>query len=259
MKVSIASYSFHGLLGEGGMDVFGYLESMRYRYHLDAADIWNGMLPSTDAEFIGKVRAAMDEKELVLANLCVDQAHVWEKDPDEREKLHQNALAHLRAAVILGAQTVRIDMGGKGNELSPEAFDHVVKRYREYAEFGAEHGFLVGPETHWGPSLSIETQEAVYKAVDHPAYGILLHIGHWVNGDPDAADRMAAAWAMHTHVDATIAAADPEPKMRMMREAGYTGYWGVEHHTAKNEYAEVAWQLATIRRAATRLGPSEYR
>ena len=39
MKLSIASYSFHGLLDEGKMDVFGYLETIRYRYGLDAADI----------------------------------------------------------------------------------------------------------------------------------------------------------------------------------------------------------------------------
>jgi hypothetical protein len=114
---------------------------------------------------------------------------------------------------------------------------------------------MVGPETHWGPSLTVEVQEAVYHAVDHPAYGILLHIGHW-NGGPeeeDRGDRMAAPWAMHTHVAANIVAEDPEPKMRMMREAGYDGYWGVEHHSAQNEYAEVEWQLAVVRRAASRI------
>lgn len=39
----------------------------------------------------------------------------------------------------------------------------------------------------------------------------------------------------------------------MMREAGYEGYWGVEHHSAHNEYAEVEWQLGTVRRAASHL------
>ena len=61
MKISIASYAFHGLLAEGKMDVFGYLESCKYRYRVDAADIWNGMLPTTEPDFIRKVRQAMDE------------------------------------------------------------------------------------------------------------------------------------------------------------------------------------------------------
>jgi hypothetical protein len=31
MRLSVLSYSFRGLLGEGKMDVFGYLETCRYR------------------------------------------------------------------------------------------------------------------------------------------------------------------------------------------------------------------------------------
>ncbi len=31
MNISILSYSFRGLLGQGQMDVFGYLEACKYR------------------------------------------------------------------------------------------------------------------------------------------------------------------------------------------------------------------------------------
>lgn len=252
MKISIASYSFHGLLGEGQMDIFGYLESCKYRYGLEAADIWNGTLGpgGVDEAHLRKVRQALDEREMILANLCVDGAHLWEDDPGARDKNYRNALAHLKAAEILGAQTVRIDMGGKGEQLTSAQFDYIVKRYREYAQRAQDQGYRVGPETHWGPSLTVEVQDAVRKAVDHPGYGILLHIGHW-NGGPekeDQGDRLLAPWTVHTHVDARITATCLEHKMKILRDAGYRGYWGVEHHSAKNEYAEVAWQVATVRR-----------
>ena len=256
MKISICSYAFHGLLAEGKMDVFGYLESVKYRYHLDAADIWNGMLPSTQEDYLRKVREALDEKELALANLCVDGAHLWDPDPDEREKLYRNAQAHLRAAVILGAKTVRIDMGGKSPEMSEEQFEHIVMRYKEYCEFAADNGFRVGPETHWGPELVQENMERVHNAVDHPGYGILLHIGHW-NENPEAGDRLVAPWTMHTHVAANIVETCLEERMQMLLDAGYDGYWGVEHHSAENEYAEVAWQLAEVRRALARKRPAQ--
>jgi hypothetical protein len=45
LKISALSYSFRGLLNEGKMDVFGYLESCKYRYGLEAADLWSGFLP----------------------------------------------------------------------------------------------------------------------------------------------------------------------------------------------------------------------
>jgi len=231
------------------------LESIRYRYGLDAADIWNGGLLGPDEDYIRAVREALDEKELVLANLCIDGAHPWEDDVESRDAHHALALKWMKAAEILGARTVRIDMGGKGEQFNQEQMDHVVKRFSEYAQRAWDNGYRVGPETHWGPSLTVSVQEAVAKAVDHPGYGMLLHISHWHGGpeEEDRGDRLIAPWVMHTHVDAKVTAAGPEAKMRMLRDAGYDGYWGVEHHSAKNEYAEVAWQLAVVNRAETRL------
>ena len=85
MKISIISYAFYGLQKAGVMDIFGYLESCRYRYGLDAADIWNGTLASLDEDYLHRVREALDERELTLACFAVDGAHIWEDDPDRRD------------------------------------------------------------------------------------------------------------------------------------------------------------------------------
>ncbi|MBI5724974.1 MAG: TIM barrel protein [Planctomycetes bacterium] len=256
MKISIPSYSFHGLMEEGKIDVFGYLETIRHRYGIGAADIWNKMLASTDSAYLRKVREAMDDRELVLANLCVDGPHIWEASAAARDKQHRDGLEWLKAGEILGARTIRIDVGVKEDTITDKQLDYVAKRYREFAKRAADKGYRVGPETHWGASLNVDVQKKVHDAVDHPGYGVLLHIGHWIGGkkQADRGDEMVAPWAMHTHVAANVCAAGPEDKMKMMRQAGYTGYWGVEHHSAKNEYAEVEWQLAVVRRAAKRIG-----
>jgi sugar phosphate isomerase/epimerase len=255
MKISIASYAFHGLSGEGKMDIFTYLESARYRYRLDAADIWNGTLAwRTDEDFVRKVRQELQAREMTVANLCVDGAHIWDPDPDVREKNHRSALAHLKMAEILGARTVRIDMGGREPQMTSEQFDLTVKRYREWAKRAGDNGYRVGPETHFGPALVPENMQRVYHAVDHPAYGILLHIGHWVEGREDEGDRMAAPWTMHTHVDARITRTCLAEKMRLLLDAGYQGYWGIEHHSGKNEYVEVESQVAEVKRVLAAIG-----
>lgn len=247
-NITIASYSFHGLLAAETMDVFGYLESCKYRYHLNTADIWNGMLTSTDEDYLRKVKAALDEKELTLANLCVDGAHLWVPEEEERERLYQNALVHLRAAEILGAKTVRIDIGIREPEISEEQFDYIVSRYREYADIAENAGFKIGPENHFGAALIPDNMVKVSEAVDHPAYGILLHFGRWVT-DQEAGDRRVAQWTMHTHLDPKNSKERLEQCLNVLNEAGYRGYWGVEHPTGKNEYAEVEWQVAALRRA----------
>lgn len=251
MKITIASFSFHGLLQRGMIDVFGYLETVKYRYHLDAADIWNGMIASYDDDYLYKVREALDERQLALANLCVDGAHVWEPDPEQREANYRRALDNLRAAEILGAKTVRIDMGGRDLEMTDEQFDYTVRRYREYAERAYDNGYKIGPENHWGCSRVPDNIIRLVEAVDHPAFGILLHFENW-DVEKDVGDAKVAQYAFHTHMAAWV---EPryEEKIRTLQEAGYDGYWGVEHHSGKNEYAQVAWQLGSVRRILAEL------
>lgn len=254
MNVSIMSYSFRGLLSEGKMDVFGYLEACKYRYGLQAADIWNGFLVGTDEAYLGSVRDALDERELVLADLCVDKAHVWDDDPDVRAQNYRNALAHLRAAEILGARFVRIDAGSRRERWSDEEFDHIVARYREYAQFAHDRGFMMGAENHWGPEKHWPELKRLFEAVDHPGFGISCHIGGWAGTEEEKAeaDRLVAPWVRHTHFPWNITEGPLEERMANLRDAGYTGYYSVEHHSAQNEYAEVAIQLARVRGVLSR-------
>ena len=242
MNLSVASYSFHGLLDRGMIDLFGYLESCRYRYHLHTADIWNGMFSTLDDDFLKKVRESLQERELTLVNLCVDGPHIWEDDPALREKHYHEALAYLRAAEFLGAKTLRIDAGGQGESFSNEQFDLIVNRYREYAQWAYDHGFKVGPENHWGPEAVPDNMKRICEAVNHPGFGVLLHF----RGNPG--DALMAPWAMHTHISWDIVQRCLEESMSMLRAAGYQGCWSVEHHSGSQEYTEVAIQLASVRR-----------
>lgn len=254
MRLSIMAYSFHGLLAEGKMDVFGYLESCKYRYHLSAADLWDGnkgFLLSTEPDYIKKVKDGLDERELTLAALAVDWAELWVNDPAQREKFYQNGLAHLKANVILGAKFVRIDAGGERGktEWTNEQFDYIVKRYREYAQFAGDHGFKVGAENHWGPEAHWPSMQKLFKAVNHPAFGISCHFAGWSGtaAEKDLADREVAPWVCHTHIAWNITEGPLVEKMTNLRNAGYQGYYSIEHHSAKEEYAEVDLQLAKVR------------
>jgi sugar phosphate isomerase/epimerase len=247
MKISIASYAFHGLLKEGKMDLFGYLESCAYRYHVRSADIWNGMFLSTDDDYLAKVKEALVERELELANLCVDGAHIWEDDPEVRERNYQNALAYLHAAEVLGAKTIRIDAGVRAETFTGEQFDWIVKRYKEYAQRAYDNGYRAGPENHWGAEAVPENMKRICQAVDHPAFGVLLHFKGSL-----ADDRLMAPWAMHTHISWEISEGRLEETMAMLRDAGYQGYWGIEHHTGQQEYARVAVQVDKVREVLAR-------
>lgn len=247
MKISIASYAFHGLLKNGEMDIFGYLESCKYRYGLQTADIWNDFLASTEPDYLAKVREALDERELTLVNLCVDGAHIWEDDPDAREHNHQNALAHLKAAEILGAKTVRIDAGGRDETFTNEQFDLMIQRYREYAKRAADNGYKIGPENHWGPERVPANMQRICQAVASPAFGVLLHFTNWQGENSERGDEFIAPFVMHTHIAWNVTEGPLRSKLELLRVTGYQGFYGIEHHTGQNEYAEVAVQIARVR------------
>ncbi len=254
MRLSMLSYSFHGLLREGMIDIFGFMETCKYRYHLDAADLWNGFLKSTDEDYLRQVRQGLNERELVVPNLACDECTLWVDDEAQREKYHQNALAHLNAAILLGARFARFDAGGppsgdKRCDWTNEEFDHIVKRYREYAQFAYDNGFKTGAESHWGPEACWPSMKKLCRAVDHPGFAICCHIGGW-NGsqqEKDLADRECVPWVAHTHIPWNITEGPLVEKMTNLRDGGYQGYYSVEHHSGKDEYAEVAIQLAKVR------------
>lgn len=255
MKISVLSYSLRTLLGEGKMDVFGYLESMKYRYGLNAVDIWNGFLSSTDEDYLKKVKDGLEERELVLVDLCVDGAHLWEDDPDDRERNYQNALAHLQAAEILGAKFVRIDAGGGRQDTTwtNEQFDYIVMRYKEYVQLAHDNGFKMGAENHWGPEGRWANLKKLIDAVDHPAFGISLHVGGWKGEDAEEADRLVVPWTAHTHLawrpygGGMADEAELVEKMGILRDNGYKGYYSVEHHRNENQYAGVGVMVAKVR------------
>jgi sugar phosphate isomerase/epimerase len=241
MNISIASYSFNGLLKRGQIDLYGYLESCRYRYGLDTADIWDGMIPDIGEDSLNKVKEALDERGMTLVNLCVDASHIWDDDPALRAQYYAKALDCLHAAEVLGAKTIRIDAGGQGTQFTNEQFDLIVKRYKEFAQRAFDNGYRCGPENHWGPEEVPENMRRICEAVDHPGFGVLLHFRG------NEGDKLMAPWAMHTHVYWPVVESHLDESMGMLRAAGYTGVWGVEHHSAEHEYARVAIQLAKVR------------
>lgn len=242
------------MVADGTIDIFGYLEACRYRYHLHTADIWNGLLGSDvetqlDEERLRKVRRAMEERELVCVNYHADGCHPWEDDETTRIRHRELADRHLKAAEILGAKTVRIDTGGRDRHWTDEQFEHLVTTFRGYARRAGDGGYKIGPETHWGATNYPDNMLKLHAAVDSPHYGILLHMGKDTCDSAGEYDRLLAPIAIHTHIDQNTTYNRIDEALAILIASGYSGALGVEHHTGKNELAEVEAQIALVRRA----------
>jgi sugar phosphate isomerase/epimerase len=255
---SIGAWSFHALFNTGKMDLFGYLESIKYRYRLNHADIWGGMLLSTEDSYIKSIQETLDEKELSVACLNVDGAQVWHDDPAIREKNYQEALLYLDIARRWGVQAIRIDMGINSLEMTNEQLDFCVKRYKEYAQFAQDHGFRVGPQTHQPASQAPQNLKRINDELSSPGFGIVLNVSRWMV-DKEKGDEIVAPFTMHAQFDrAFVDFSGPEllQKVQVLRKGGYQGSWSLEFRGGVNEYLEVEHDLLTLRRAV-RMATSE--
>lgn len=253
-NISLASYSFHGALSEGRTNVFAYLESIKYRYNVDFADIWTGFLPALDETFLKAIRRNMDDRGICLANLCVDGPHLWENDPEKRIANKKNMLEYIKAAEILGARTIRVDFGGsEGYTMPDEAFEYIVGTYREYCAICANLGIKIGPENHWGWDRVPEYLVKVREAVNNPYYGHLFHFGNFFDGKKEEGLAAVLPYAMHTHIpaDSLIPQEDgispAEKYIPILAASGYSGTYSVEHHSGQYEFERVEAQLGQVR------------
>ena len=245
--ISLASYSFHGALEKEKMNIFSYLELLKYRYGVAWADIWTGFLPNLEEDFIREIRRTLEKYDLGLANLCVDGPHLWVDDPEERAQHKEQMLRYIGVANSLGAKTIRIDFGGQENTpMSQEAFEYLVSTYREYCGICYDLGMKIGPENHWGWDKSVENLKKVKEAVDHPAYGHLFHLDGFRPEELEEGTKLALSYAMHTHIPANSL---PHAKrlIRLLHEGGYQGTYSVEHHSGVHERERVEWQLGAVR------------
>jgi sugar phosphate isomerase/epimerase len=174
-------------------------------------------VPSLEENFLRKSKKSLKEREMVLANLCVDGPDINDDDPAVREKHYQDALTWLKAADFLEAKTIRFNSAGKGPAFTDEQFDLVVKRFKEYAQFAYDHGFKAGPENHWGPEQVPENMKRICEAVDHPGFGMLRLQRHercaWLLGDA-----YACPGIYENHLEETLRCS----------QMGYHGYYSVD-------------------------------
>jgi len=257
MKVSIGGYSFQNTMLAGKMDTFGYLETCRYRYGMDVVDLWNGTFEGVrqdifslpEDSFINKLKEALEERELKVANIAVDGAHLWDADPDRRAMLLRNAQAYLKIAALLGAESIRVDTGDKQSVPgSEEQFEYTVKQFQLLSAQAADLGIIIGPENHMGTSKHPAYLKRVAEAVNHPSFGILLHMDRW-DSDSEIGDSLVAPWVYHTHFDGKTAASPrAEQLVRTLLDVGYKGYWGIEYNAPENQYLEMQWAIAAVKK-----------
>ncbi len=251
MDFSVASYSFHRLLAAGKQDMFGYIADCKA---LGCAylDPWNGhlkplidesnalkaagSLTATFSEpglaYVTRVKTAADQAGLPFICLAVDGAHIYEPTVEARQINRASAYRWLDVAQRLGAQQVRVDSGGS-ETLTDEVFALIVEGYQDVIARARSLGLEVIIENHWGASSVPENVLRMLKAID--GLGLLFDSNNFADGLQEEGWEKLTPYAKSVHIktfafnpDGTDPTVDIPRVVRLLRDRGYTGCWGIE-------------------------------
>lgn len=274
MQIGICSYSFHRTLEAGKQDIFGFIDDCK-KLGCTQLDPWNGHFPTVIAkdreipegvdpegagkltaeerELFAKVKAAGDAAGMPHGIIAVDGAHVYDDNPEYRKANRARAYRWIEACGILGAKQMRLDSGGP-KELSADQLEIIREGYEDIIARAKAVGVQVLIENHWGPSPWPDELEKILDAV--PELGFLHDTHNWApEKKVEGRERFSArADALHIKTlnwdeDGNEVGEDLPTAIRLMKEAGYSGAWGIESTPREgDEFECCAKSIALIKR-----------
>ncbi len=249
--ISLAAWSLNRSFRRGRWKVNDLPRICRESCGLNGLELVNQFFDSVMLRDLRELKQLVDSYGVELVLLMIDgEGNMAAADAAERK---QAAITHRKwvdIAHYLGCHAIRCNLGGPREGWENEK-DEIVKRaadsFQQLLEYSEESGLNVLIENHGGASSDPEVLPAIMKAVDHPRFGTLPDFGNLnEGGDPYEVTSKLMPWAQGVSVKAQWNPAwfhpiyDLARLIKICKDAGYTGYWGIE--SGFSTMAGATWQ-----------------
>ena len=245
--ISLAQWSLHRTLRAGKLDALDFAKSAKGDFGIDAVEYVNSFFKdkARDEKYLAQLKQRAADHGVKSLLIMVDgEGALGDADDAKRSKAVENHHRWVEAAKFLGCHSIRVNAQSSGTY--EEQMKLAADGLRRLTEFGAAHDMNVIVENHGGLSSNGAWLAAVMKTVDHPRCGTLPDFGNfcmdWGRRDePDAwYDRYQGVAEMMPFAKAVSAKShafdekgdevntDYRRMMRIVLDAGYRGYVGVE-------------------------------
>lgn len=286
-RLSLAGWSIHRRFqrDENPLALTQFPAVAREEFGFDAVELNNLFFASTDDTYLRELAGAARRARVTFTGIAVDGTG----DPsalDERRRREavRSALPWFEISKKLGIPMLRINTGGNGAEKDPRAIDQCIRSMKELVKAAEETGVKLLIENHGGLSVNPLNMVRIVQEVDHPMFGVLPDFGNfpdperprflsWLQeeagGIPPEEVRywglkQLAPYALAVHVkvysfndageDQRI---DVFRGVRILREAGYSGYWALEYGGGGDDHEGVLKGKRLLERALWKEADSE--
>lgn len=246
-RISLAQWSLHRTLFSGKLDHLDFAREARETYGLDAVEYVNAFFKdkALDEGYLGEMNTRCADHGVKSLLIMVDgEGAIGHPDESQRLKTVENHRKWLHAAKTLGCHSIRVNAQSEGSFEEQQRL--AADGLRRLTEHGDAMGLNVIVENHGGLSSNGAWLAGVMKLVDHPRCGTLPDFGNfcfdWSRAsDPEAwydrykgvSEMMPFAKAVSAksrrfNDDGEEAETDYQKMMKIVVDAGYRGYVGIE-------------------------------
>jgi len=247
-KISLAEWSINKPLFAGTIDHLDFPKIARAN-GIEAVEYVNQffMDKAENEAYLKEMKTRADgEGVKSVLIMCDNEGALGDPDEGKRIQAVQNHYKWVDAAKYLGCHSIRVNAfvrGGWGSAPGDPAEEMklVVDGLRRLTEYGASQAMNVIVENHGGNSSNSAWLVKVMKTVDHPRCGTLPDFGNFRIYEEEVYDPyqgvaemmpFAKGVSVKTEVYTPNGAPKPIDLKRMMKivlDAGYHGYCGIEH------------------------------
>jgi L-ribulose-5-phosphate 3-epimerase len=245
--ISLAQWSLNQSIRRGEIDNLDFAGLARSRFGLDAVEYVNQffMDRARDSTYLGEMKRRADDAGVrSLLIMCDNEGMLGDPDPARRAEAVENHHKWVDAAEFLGCHSIRVNAASRGSY--DEQLALAADGLRRLTEYGADHGLNVIVENHGGLSSNGKWLAAVMERVDHPRVGTLPDFGNFRisggGGQPEEVyDRYLGVRELMPYAKGVSSKSfefdaqgndvqtDFNRMMRIVLDAGYRGYVGIEY------------------------------
>ncbi len=240
--ISLAEWSLHRALWAEELDNLEFPAVARTEYGIDAVEYVNQFFKdkATDRAYLRDLKQRCDDHGVTsLLIMCDGEGALGDPDDAARSKAVENHYRWVEAAQFLGCHSIRVNAQSQGTPEEQQVL--AADGLRRLTEFGAQNDINVIVENHGGLSSNGAWLTSVIEAVGHPRCGTLPDFGNFRITDDEWYDRYQGVTELMPYAKAVSAKSndfdeqgnetntDYERMMRIVLDAGYRGWVGIEY------------------------------
>ncbi|UCH63984.1 MAG: sugar phosphate isomerase/epimerase [Fidelibacterota bacterium] len=241
-RISLAEWSLNGALFSGELDHLDFARTSIKDYGINAVEYVNQFFfdKAKDQAYLREMKKrAEGEGVRSLLIMCDGEGQLGDPDEKKRTQTVENHYKWVEAAKFFGCHSIRVNAASEGSY--DEQMKLAADGLRRLVEFGDQHDINVIVENHGGLSSNGQWLVGVMKLVDHPRCGTLPDFGNFRITEDEEYDRYKGVKELMPYAKAVSAKSNEFDKdgnetstdyLRMMRivlDAGYRGYVGIEN------------------------------